>query len=125
MFCAIAVSDVEVLEKLAKECGGEYDKRCTLNMALIVGEELCGVCNMRYSDKKTVRLEWVGVREDMRGKGFGDFLTRSSINKAIDISDFIEIATVDGYYEKFGFIEVDGVMRAESKSIIFPSKCKH
>ena len=125
MFCAVAVSDVEVLTKLAKECGGTYDTRCTLNMVLIVGEELCGVSNMRYTDKNTIRLEWVGVREDMRKKGFGDFLTRSSINKAIDISDYIEISCVDDYFEKFGFKKSKGKMIVESKKVVFPSKCNH
>ena len=125
MFCAVAVSDVEVLTKLAKECGGTYDTRCTLNMVLIVGEELCGVSNMRYTDKNTIRLEWVGIREDMRKKGFGDFLTRSSINKAIDISDYIEISYVDDYFEKFGFKKSKGKMIVESKKVVFPSKCNH
>lgn len=125
MFCAVALSDVEVLKKLAKECGGEYDERCTLNMVLIVGEELCGVSNMRYVDPKTIRLEWVGLREDMRGKGFGDFLTRSSINKAIDISEYIEISVFDEYYLKFGFEKCGDKMICESKKVVFPSKCKH
>ena len=125
MFCAVAVSDVEVLKKLAAECGGSYDERCTLNMVLIVGEELCGVSFMRYVDAKTIRLEWVGLREDMRKKGFGDFLTRSSINKAIDISEYIEISYVDTYFEKFGFKKSKGKMVIESKSVVFPSKCRH
>ena len=125
MFCAVAVSDKEVLRKLAVECGGKYDERCTLNMVLIVGEELCGVSNMRYVDSKTIRLEWIGIREDMKKKGFGDFLTRSSINKAIDISEQIEISYVDDYFEKFGFKKSKGKMIIQSKNVVFPSKCKH
>lgn len=125
MFCAVAISDREVLDKLCLECGGKYDNRCTLNMVLIVGDEPCGVCNMRYVNSTTIRLEWVGVREDMRNKGYGDFLTRSSINKAIDISKFIEISYQSDYYLKFGFEKIDDKMIIESKNVVFPSKCKH
>lgn len=125
MFCAVAVNDTEVLEKLAKECGGEYNPECTLNMVLIVGERPCGVSMMRYVDGKRIRLEWVGITSDMRGKGFGDFLTRASINKAIDISDYIEISYVDEYFLKFGFKELGNIMQIESKKVVFPSKCTH
>lgn len=125
MFCAVAVSDREVLQKLAKECGGEYNPECTLNMVLIVGERPCGVSMMRYVDKKRIRLEWVGITPDMRGKGFGDFLTRASINKAIDISEYIEISYADDYFEKFGFERKDNKMQIESKKVVFPSKCNH
>ncbi len=125
MFGVVAVSDVEVLTKLAKECGGEYLPNCTLNTVLIVGDIPCGICMMRYTTSQKIRLEWVGVREDMRGKGYGDFLTRASINKAIDISKFIEIGYVDDYFLKFGFTKEGDVMSIESEKVFFPSKCNH
>ncbi len=124
MFCIVAVHDIDVLKKIAKECGGEYLPECTLNTVLIVGERPSGVCMMRYSDKNRVRLEWVGVIPEVRGRGYGDFLTRASINKVIDISEYIEINGVDEYYEKFGFEKKGNIMIAESKKIVFPSKCK-
>ena len=125
MFGVVAVNDVEVLTKLAKECGGEYLLEYTLNTVLIVGDRPCGICMMRYVDKSVIRLEWVGLCEDMRKKGYGDFLTRASINKAIDICETIQIGYVDDYFLKFGFKKEGKIMTIESKKVFFPSKCNH
>ena len=125
MFCAVAISDVQVLEKISLECGTKYNPECTLNLLFILGERPSGVAFGRFVDGKTVRIEYVGLIESAKGKGYGDFLTRSMINKVMDLCETVEVESESPYFDKFGFTKIGGKMVAKSKDIVFPSKCKH
>ena len=125
MFCAVAISDVEVLEKISRECGTKYNEECTLNLLFILGERPSGVAFGRFVSPKTVRIEYVGLIPSAKGQGYGDFLTRSMINKVMDFCDVVEVESTDDYFLKFGFTLSGGRMTAQSKNIVFPSKCKH
>lgn len=125
MFCAVAIDDVEVLKKITRECGGEYDESCTMNLLFILGDRPEGVAYAKFTDAKTIRIKYVGLREQTRGKGYGDFLTRSMINKVMDLCEKVEVESKDDYFLKFGFQKQNDIMFAYSKDIVFPSKCKH
>ncbi|MBQ2715116.1 MAG: hypothetical protein IJF76_05765 [Clostridia bacterium] len=125
MFCAVAIDDVEVLEKISAECNHKFDRSCTMNLLFILGDRPSGVGCARYLSSDTIRIEFVGLIEGARGKGFGDFLTRSMINKVMDLCKVVEVNSKSEYFLKFGFELVGDVMRAKSEKIVFPSKCKH
>lgn len=125
MFCAVAIDDEVVLEKIYKECGYAFDKSYTMNLLFILGDRPSGVASARYVDKDIVRVEFVGLIEEAKGKGYGDFLTRSIINKVMDLCKVVEINSTSEYFEKFGFERSDNLMISESKKIVFPSKCMH
>lgn len=125
MFCAVAISDTVVLEKISKECGAEYNPECTLNLLFILEDRPSGVAFGRFVNPKTILIEYVGLIESAKGKGYGDFLTRSMINKVMDLCETVEANSTDDYFLKFGFVLKENKMVARSKDIIFPSKCKH
>lgn len=124
MFCAVALTDVEVAKKITAECGGAYDDDDTMHLVFILDDKVSGIASARFIEK-TVRITYVGLIKEARGKGYGDFLTRSMINKVMDLSDAVEVNVVDDYFIKFGFKVLGNIMRADSKSIVFPSKCQH
>lgn len=125
MFCAVAVNDVDVLKKIYGECGSEFKENLTMNLLFILGDRPSGVAGARFVSPDTVRVEFVGLIESAKGMGYGDFLTRSIINKVMDLCKVVEINSTDEYFLKFGFVEKNGLMRAQSADIVFPSKCKH
>lgn len=125
MFCAVAISDREVLDKISKECGVKYNPDCTLNLLFILGDRPSGVAFGRFVNPKTILIEYVGLIDSAKGKGYGDFLTRSMINKVMDLCETVEVNSTDDYFLKFGFVLQENKMVAQSKNIVFPSKCKH
>ena len=124
MFCAVALSDIDVAKKITAECGGCYSLDSTMHLVFILDGRVSGIASARFADK-AIRITYVGLIEEVRGKGYGDFLTRSMINKVMDLADVVEIDAVDDYFIKFGFKRVGDIMRADSKHIVFPSKCQH
>lgn len=124
MFCAVALSDKVVAKKITTECGGVYSDNDTMHLVFILDKKVSGIASARFIDK-AVRITFVGIKKEERGKGYGDFLTRSIINKVMDLTDVVEVDVVDEYFLKFGFEHCGKIMRAESKSIVFPSKCRH
>lgn len=124
MFCVVPCADSEVLKKICAECGGSYDPSCYLNMILIVDERVSGVSQMSLCGS-TVRLKFAGVIPEIRGKGYGDLVIRSSINKVMDHVEYVEVESDHPYFKRFGFKAENGIYRARSGDIVFPSYCKH
>ena len=124
MFCVVPCADSAVIEKICTECGGSYDSSCLLNMILIVDERVSGVSQMSLHGD-TVRLKFAGVIPEIRGKGYGDLIMRASINKVMDNFRFVEAESLHPYFARFGFKKENGVYRARSEDIVFPSYCKH
>lgn len=75
-------------------------------------------------DATSATLREVGILKGFRGKGYGDFFTRSLMNCCIDITDVI-YAYKDDYFLKFGFTEDGERMRVDSDKLTFPHACKH
>ena len=122
MFCVIPCADEAVLKKICAETGAEYNPACVLNMILIVDERVAGVSQMSLSGN-TARLVYAGVIPALRGKGYGDLVIRSAINKVMDMVDVVEIESHHEFFAKFGFEKTDFGWRAKSKDIVFPSYC--
>ncbi len=124
MFSAVALSDNFVAKKITLECGGIYDESNTMHLVFILENSVSGIASAKYVGG-AIRITFVGLVDKARGKGFGDFLTRSMINKVMDIADVVEIDSTSDYFVKFGFTRQENVMVCKSKDIIFPSKCRH
>ena len=65
----------------------------------------------------------VGILPKLRGKGYGDFFTRSLMNVLIDVTDKIVVDYVSDYYLKFGFAEENGTMVIDPEKLVFPHAC--
>ena len=90
---------------------------------LYIGDEPIGVAKLKVTPDEMHILE-VGILENYRGKGYGDFFTRSLMNIFIDVTDYIFSDYVDDYFLKFGFVPKDDVMVVESDKLTFPRKCQ-
>ena len=122
MFCVVPCADVDVLKKICAETGAQYNPDCILNMILIVGDRVAGVSQTSLSGK-TARLVYAGVIPELRGKGYGDLVIRSAINKVMDLVDVVEIGSHHEYFKRFGFEKAEFGWSAKSKDIVFPSYC--
>lgn len=89
---------------------------------LYLDDQAIGIARLRVTEEE-MHILAVGVLEEYRGRGFGDFLTRSLMNVFIDVTDRIYADYVDEYFVKFGFIETDDYMVVESDKLVFPRKC--
>ena len=90
---------------------------------LYIGDEPIGVAKLKVTPDEMHILE-VGILANYRGKGYGDFFTRSLMNIFIDVTDYIFSDYVDDYFLKFGFVQKDDVMVVESDKLTFPRKCQ-
>ena len=90
---------------------------------LYLGDKAIGVAKLRVTTEEMHILE-VGILEEYRGKGYGDFFTRSLMNIFIDVTDYIVSEYVDDYFLKFGFVTRGDVMVVESEKLTFPRKCQ-
>ena len=67
----------------------------------------------------------VGILPKLRGKGYGDFFTRSLMNVLIDVTDKIVVDYVSDYYLKFGFVREGDKMVIDPEKLVFPRQCRH
>lgn len=69
----------------------------------------------------------VFVVNEARGKGYGDFLTRATMNSLTlaGLPVTVDYEDNKGYFDKFGFTLQEGKPFVTAKDIVFPSKCKH
>lgn len=81
-----------------------------------------GIAAFYYSD--TVHIKGVGILEEFRSKGYGDFTTRVLLSRLADYGKEIIVDYVSDYFYKFGFNKKGGVMSVFPDKLIFPSKCK-
>ena len=90
---------------------------------LYLSDKAIGVAKLRVTTEEMHILE-VGILEEYRGKGYGDFFTRSLMNIFIDVTDRIVSDYVNEYFLKFGFVQSGDVMVVESEKLTFPRKCQ-
>ena len=67
----------------------------------------------------------VGILPKLRGKGYGDFFTRSLMTVLIDVTDKIVVDYVSDYYLKFGFVREGDKMVIDPEKLVFPRQCRH
>lgn len=78
---------------------------------LIVGDTSC--------------ISAIGILEEHRGKGLGDFFTRSILFRCSQISRYIKINYIDNYFLRFGFEIKDNIMEIASENLVFTDKKHH
>lgn len=116
-----ATNDRKLLDELSgKIFGKAYEKQ--VGFVLYDNDKPIGLARMTVTETISV-LEEVGIVEEARKKGNGDFFTRSLIWGLANVSETVEIGGVRPYFEKFGFREEGGVMRCPSDKITFPRDC--
>ncbi len=117
-----ATNDKKLLDALHKAIFG-VDMEGGVGYLLYVADEPIGVAKLRVTPLEMHIIE-VGLLEKYRGKGYGDFFTRSLMNIFIDVTDYIYSDYVDDYFLKFGFERKGNVMVVESDKLTFPRKCQ-
>ncbi len=83
-----------------------------------------GIARLKVTPEES-HIVRVGILPGFRGKGYGDFFTRSLMNVLIDVTDRIVIDYVSDYYLKFGFIKEGERMAIDPEKLVFPHKCGH
>ncbi len=116
-----ATDDKILLDWLNNEIFGE-DYTKGVGYVLYDGNKPIGIAQMKVSPEFSV-LESAGIIPSERGKGNGDFFTRSLIWGMSNVSEELIINAVRPYFAKFGFKEENGVMKCLSKDVVFPCDC--
>ncbi len=80
-----------------------YDEETPIGLAELVVTPQCSF------------IEGIGIVPSARGKGNGDFLTRSILFALGECSEKTVVRYVSPYFEKFGFREEDGCMVRSGK----------
>lgn len=89
-----------------------------------------------YSDKKPVgfaklnvgdtsSIKAIGILPKQRGKGLGDFFTRSILFRLTQISRYIKVEYKSDYFIQFGFKTVNNHMEIESDKLKFIENHNH
>ena len=98
-----ASNDKTLLNKLHNAIFG-VDMVGDVGYLLYLGDQAIGLARLRVNEDE-MHILAVGILEEHRGKGYGDFLTRSLMNVFIDVTDRIYADYVDEYFLKFGFVK--------------------
>ena len=116
-----ATNDKRVLDALHNAIFGtpiEGD----VGFVLDVDGKPAGIAKLKVTPEES-HIVRVGVMPKLRGKGYGDFFTRSLMNVLIDVTDKIVIDYVSDYYLKFGFAEENGTMVIDPEKLVLPHAC--
>lgn len=86
-----------------------------------------GVLTFTIAPDLNAHIKAVFVLDEYRGKGFGDFLTRSMMNSftLANMGVYVDYEDKNDYYSKFGFCQSDKGLYVAAEDIVFPSKCGH
>lgn len=115
-------NDLNLLNSLHNRIFG-MDIDGKVGFVLLYDNEPIGIARIKATPEE-LHIVRVGVIEEYRGKGYGDFFTRCIMNGFIDVTDRIISDYVDDYFLKFGFVQDGGVMVVESEKLVFPRKCQ-
>lgn len=117
-----ASNDKNLLNKLHNAIFG-CDLVGDVAYLLYFEDEPIGIAKLRVTPEE-MHVQEVGLVKEYRGKGYGDFFTRSLMNIFIDVTDHIYADYIDDYFLKFGFVQSGDVMVVESDKLTFPRKCQ-
>ncbi len=121
MLTFTATNDKKLLDALSESIFGS-PFGAEVGFVLYDEESALGVARLTVTPELSV-LEKIGIKEEFRGKRYGDFFTRSLLNGASYASEEIEIAYVDDYFIKFGFVKGGRGMKIKSEKLVFPCEC--
>lgn len=94
----------------------------TIGYVFFEGDTPIGISSF-LADKKQSEIICIGILSEYRGRGLGDFFTRSILLRLSEVGERIVVDYPSGYFTKFGFFESDGKMVVDSKNLTFPSEC--
>lgn len=117
-----ATNDKELLNSLSINIFGQKFES-GVGYVLLENGQAAGLADIFCSEERAV-LKSVGIILSKRGKGLGDFFTRSLMLRLSDVSDTIVIPYIDSYYDKFGFMKNNSRMEIDSDKLVFPRACK-
>jgi len=92
---------------------------------LVMQDTPVGVAVAKLTPEYNVEIKTVGIYEQLRGQGIGDFFMRSLFNSLTQRENDLIVDWVHPYFHKFGFVENEGKMYCEFKNLVFPHKCGH
>ena len=122
MLSITAIADKKPLNDLHEAVfGTEYPK--DIGYVLQDDGKNVGIASMTVRNDVST-IEKVGVIPEERGKGKGDFFTRSLIFGLSQVSEKVRISYKSPYFYRFGFTDDENGMIAESSKIVFPCGCK-
>ena len=101
----------------AKEFNGDT------GFVLYLKSEPIGVAKIKVAPDVSYIIE-LGIINEERGRGYGDFFTRSLLNALSFVSDKIAVSYVSGYFNKFGFKQNGTEMIIDAENLVFPKKCE-
>ncbi len=104
--------------------GEEHKMPSGMYVLLVLQDTPVGVAVANLDKNNDVIIRTVGIYEQIRGKGLGDFFMRSLFNCFTQAGNNLSVAWTHPYFKKFGFEEKsDGTMFVSADSLKFPSKC--
>lgn len=116
-----ATNDTELLDSLFTEIFSEpFGAR--IGYVLYDDGVPAGAARLSVAPDVSV-LQKIGVKKEYRNRRYGDFFTRSLLNAVSNVSERIEIAYADEYFEKFGFVREGSGMAIDSGRLVFPCEC--
>ena len=122
MISFTATNNKVLLNKLYNAVFGS-DIPGDVGYVLVVDGIPCGVAKLSVTESVS-HIHTVGILPKLRGKGYGDFFTRSLMNVLIDVTDEIVIDYPASYFLQFGFRRDGDEMRIASEDLVFPKKCQ-
>lgn len=94
-----------------------------LHVLLRLEEVPIGIARVTLPSADHVVLHELGIYEDLRGRGFGDFFMRSLMYMLTLCGNDFVVAWQHPYFDKFGFVRQDEGMRCKAADLVFPSAC--
>lgn len=82
-----------------------------------------GVAWLNLHGSEEIVLHKLGIYEDLRGRGFGDFFFRSLFYMLTLCGNDFVVESTHHYFEKFHFVAEGAVSRVKAYELVFPSSC--
>jgi|AGTN01.3.fsa_nt_gi hypothetical protein len=121
MIKLIPTNDKELLDLLS---GSIFDKPFdgAVGFVLYADEKPVGAARFIINKGNSV-IKSIGIIPEERGKGYGDFLTRSIMDNLSRVGKKIYIDYFSPYFYQFGFGRRGERMVVASEKLVFPKKC--
>jgi hypothetical protein len=118
----LPTNDKKLLDKLSYEIFAKPFQG-DIGYVFYENDEAVGFARLEVGDTSTI-IE-VGVLNEHRKKGLGDFFTRSILFRLSQISRYIRIGYKSSYYLPMGFDYDEDGMKIAAGKLVFPHNCKH
>ena len=95
------------------------------SVSLAIDETDIGLLTYTIDNNLNAHIRAIFILPDYRGKGYGDFLTRSMMNlfTLSNMGVVIDYPDDNAYFSKFGFAATPQGLYVSPADIVFPSLC--